>query len=252
MKKGFLLCALAAVSLLACNDAQYNAKIQGTWLCLETSKGKLATDDAFVVGFNKGIETHAGGYTLPDNGSRWLESDSLTYTIKKDVLAVSGTNVIGDRLDLSFTIKSLTDEELIYQEIYFRINGVDYADNETYVLTRVTDTYSAQILGSWEGRSITPDAGVDYTFKITFKDDGTFDFYNKDDDRWVLAQNNNGSYCLYGNFLADNYTSPADGRDVYDCWTIEIENDVMTCTRLEATEGVDEFQISVNELRRVE
>ena len=132
MKKLFLLCALALVSFCACNDTQYKSKIHGTWLCQETDRGKLPTNDAFVLNFTNGTETHAGGFVQADNSSRWLESDNLTYTIKDGVLKVSGTNVVGDSLDLSFTIKTLTQCQLIYQEIYFKVNGVDLADNETY------------------------------------------------------------------------------------------------------------------------
>jgi hypothetical protein len=245
MKKVVFISLIVVSVFVSCNNKpDYSEEIKGEWLCTEINNLIQPTNEAFVLNFlSNRTESIAQGCTLANNeGNMWCESPDFAYSVNEDEILISGINSLGEMLDISLKIESLTSDRLIYKENYVKINNIDVASDRTFLLRRCSEDYSSEVIGTWQGKKFfSEDSSTNFYFMINYKSDNSFDYYTKVGDFWELSDIT-GTYFLNGKLLTMNFldNSISENNHSYECWLIdEVTTNQITCWQYNRMSGSD-------------
>lgn len=249
--KRLLFAVMAVSSLLwGCqkdDGCDYSQILLGTWINSQVDAEPVLTDKVFTMQFrNDGVEVYSTGYELDANNKKWIENDKFTYKVKGKSIIIEGPGAVSGQFYMEFEIVSIDAENLIYRVPVFKIDNVAYPDTKLYSMRRVKENLEAKFVGTWYGRSTSPD-NVDSFHYWQYLPDGSFSYFYKDNlGHWVSKVDNNGGYFLYGDFLASNYSNDLQSGAVglaYECWNIDIVGTTMFWSGLRANNVTTSFRM---------
>jgi len=249
--RNLLFCSIFFVLILAgCSKDEgcdYSQLLIGTWINSQVDAKPVLTDKVFTMQFREdGVEVYSTGYELDASNKRWIENDKFTYKVDGKSIIIEGQGAVSGLFYMEFEIVSVDAENLIYRVPVFKIDNVVYPDSKLYSMKRVRVDLRAKCLGTWYGRSTSPD-NVDGFHYWSYFPDGSFSYFYKDDlGHWVSKVDNNGGYFLYGNFLASNYSNDLLSGAVglaYECWNVDIVGATMFWSGLRANNVTASFRM---------
>ena len=111
------------------------------------------------------------------------------------------------------------------------IDGKEVADTKNYTFKKVNIDYKDKIIGVWEGKDITPGTNHPELHRWEYLANGRFNYYYQDENKeWVLKEDNNSKYFLYGDLMVtmwtNDYNTDTNGT-FYENWWIQISGDTM-------------------------
>lgn len=216
-------------------------KILGKWMLAETDGKPVPTDSKQVITYESGSKLY---YSLSINAisdlNVWVNHCEGHYMIYgnnlSQVVELADANI---KFTQSPTIISITDKDM-----YLITNNETFVDGKSHRITkdlnerkvRVTHDYSADIIGTWEGRQTSEeDVHSDgQLHRWEYKADGTFVYYRQDDNgEWVDDVNSMAEYFVDGVLLCTRWKNVGDDTEYRESWEIaSIENDRMNWTAI--------------------
>jgi hypothetical protein len=252
MKTKIITGLLLLVFISSCKKDDNNvlfSKLLGTWVNTSVDQTEVMTDNSFVIMFlpNK-MEIYAKGFILNDSNKTWIENGNYSFSLEDSNIVINGNDLSGNVFQMVFDVRTLDDQNIVYNVSEFKINGVSYPDPKTYTNRKVTVDYVDEFLGTWYGKSTTAGTTDTTHHYWNYFADGSFDYYYRDNDgNWINKPDNEGKFFLYGDFLATNYTndllSGGTGK-AYECWNVNIEGLNMTWTGLRANGQTTSFGLT--------
>jgi len=244
---GFVLCVAILTGCSKDDECDYSELLVGTWINTQVDAQSVLTDNVFVMQLREdGVEVYSSGYQIDANNRRWIENDDFRYEVKGKSIIIQGPGAVSGQFYMEFEIVSLDAENLIYRIPVFKIDNVSYPDSKLYSMKRVREDHRAKFIGTWYGRSTSPD-NTDGFHYWRYLPDGNFSYYYKDNlDHWVTKQDNNGKYFLYGDFFASNYSNDLLSGSVglaYECWNIDLVGTTMFWNGLRANNVTTSFRM---------
>ena len=215
--------------------------IIGKWKVVSNSLGDILTDKQRINTFEKDGKVYITETRYRDGEFYWNIEKQADYKITKDVLSMS-YNYASTTPD-EFTVTKLTADEMGLKYVVPREQGK--LTNMT--LKRVTVDYSKDILGLWEGVSMTGyETYGDANHRIEFKADGTYDYYNKVDGQWVDVDDD-CRYAVDGDWLATCWRGDPSSDFFFECWDIDVCNaDELKLSALRQKEDGSRFKTTFN------
>ena len=216
-------------------------KIQGKWMMAEVNGKPVPTDSKQVLTYEQGSKFY---YTLSINAisdlNVWVNHSEGTYTINgNDLSQTVELPDNGIKFKHTPSIISITDKEM-----NLITNNETFVDGKSYRVTkdmkerkvRVTHDYSADIIGTWEGRrTSTEDAYSDGELhRWQYKADGTYVYYRQNEKgEWVADVNSMGEYFVDGVLLCARWKNIGSDKEYRESWEIaSIENNTMKWTAI--------------------
>ncbi|MFA6894742.1 MAG: hypothetical protein WCQ46_03175 [Bacteroidales bacterium] len=229
MTKKIFLCFFLLVMLTSCEKeiAQNQSQFIGKWVNKTVDSREIFTNDAFVMDFrDDGVQMYASGYTINDNDKAWMEGSGYSYYVNGNIIYIAGQSVLGSVFEIQLNIMELNEEEMIYTVGKMIIDDTSFEDSSVYVVKKVTsEDNNNKIIGLWQGHCISSGSADTEDHRWEYFVDGTYNYYIYDDGEWTTKQDNEGTYFVYGNLFASNWTndyvSGTTGRN-FECWDISI------------------------------
>lgn len=220
---------------------QIEEGIIGSWIVADLNDQPALTNEKSVFTFVSPVKAYIGASfnARPELGYPWLDllEADVDITGNKVTLTRSSNDdtIIVDELFISNNTDAENQGSLIVKSIE---NGEETIITEdTIRLVKVSEDYSEDILGTWEGRCTSEssafDDGQDHRWE--YKNDGTFVYYVKDGDNWVPSENESNEYFVAGNLLCTRWFD--GGTEYREWWEITIDGDTMSWAALR--EGED-------------
>ena len=244
MKKLFRLAAYGCAIIAAfasCSKSDdglsqkdVETKIIGKWKNTRLDGEEYVTNDRRVLTFLEGgkvLYSMAGTHAYLQNV--WYDKDEFSYSVDGTTVNVYGTAGATEAF-VTMTVNSISDNKLNSTFTNEMFPTLKY--NEEY--EKVTVDYAPAIIGLWEGVEFTGDETFgDANHRIKYKEDGTYEYYNKVGEEWVLKEDTFSKYNVDGDWLASQWQN-ADSEVVnFELWEIaEINNTTMKWTALRERE----------------
>lgn len=204
--------------------------IVGKWVTTQKNGTPVLTDEKTVMHFSNDSKLiYSKGIITDANNKRWVENDQLTYSVSDKTITIDGTELSGSALHLELTVISISQTELVYKT----------QEGSSYTCQHISESFSTAILGIWKGHETTNGLNPEHDTYWEYLSNGNYNYYYYDEEtaQYILKEDNNGQYFLYGNLLATNYTNDIlleeDGT-LYECWNIAVEGNQMDWSGLRA------------------
>lgn len=226
----------------------YETLLIGTWINSAIDGNVVKTDNAFVCDLRADKSgLYALGVDINDDNKLWIENDDFSYSIDGDEVTIEGTDVLNRSIKIEIEIKSISATEFTGTFDQFKVDGVNYSNSKIYTFKKLTTNYSAQFVGVWYGHCTSAGTTDTKYHYWEYFADGSYKYYYQDEnDNWVLKEDNNGAYFLYGNYFASNYSNDllSGGTGLaYECWNISIAGNQMTWTGLRDNGAVVTYEM---------
>lgn len=242
-----LVCgATAGLTACASNDdnpapqTDIAEKIIGKWLVAELDGQPTPTNQKYVLTFlssTKALFSQSAKET-----TAWNQHLACDVAIKDNIVSVSavanGMDFVG-----KYMIHSISDSKMDtdYAFSYSVGGNIVGSDEGSQNFLRITNDYSQDILGTWEGK-VTSAEGSEYDdgelHRWEYKADGTYVYYNKAGDEWVDNNEVFANYFVDGTLLCTRWKNAGEGEEEHrEWWEIEsIKDGVMKWTALRQRE----------------
>ena len=211
--------------------------IIGKWVTTEINGKAALTNQMFVYDFTSASK---GAVSFSSNANHvasgiWFDKKELDYFIADNDLTLSIELDEHSTLLQQFAIASISANKMecvLKQITYTDGTGLSGMTVTFCTFEKMEQDYSADIIGTWEGVSITetPKYGNVENQHWQFRSDDTYVFSMKNDQgEWVPTENEISNYFVAGNLLCTRFKNVGEGQEEKrDWWEIEsIENDVM-------------------------
>ena len=222
-------------------DLNVAEKIQGKWIATEVNGKPVLTDSKQVLTYESPtkVSYSLSIYAISDLNV-WV--DHCVGTLKLEGNTLSQSVELGDAnilLNHQMTIVSIDANDM--QVI---TNGETYVDGKLHRVTtdlkerkvRVTHDYSADIIGTWEGRlTSAEDVHSDGSLhRWEYRADGTYVYYRQDENgQWVDDVNTMAEYFVDGPLLCTRWKNVGSDIENRESWEIaSIQNGKMEWTAL--------------------
>ena len=222
-------------------------KLQGKWMMAEIDGKPVPTDSKQVLTYESGSKFY---YSLSISAASdlnvWVNHCEGSYTINgnklSQVVELPNANI---KFMHSPTIISITDNDM-----FLIAYNETYVDGKSYRITkdlkerkvRVTHDYSADVIGTWEGRQTSDEDTYSdgLLHRWEFKADGTFVYYRLDNNgEWVADVNSMAEYFVDGVLMCMRWKNVGNDIEYRESWEIaSIENGKMNWTAIrQKTDG---------------
>lgn len=200
-------------------------KLAGKWEVATVDEIPVLTNEKSVVTYEDGWKSFR---SLSDKRmtAGWLVNSTFKCSIYGNQITEISKDNGGD------SIKFVTQVgEISYTEINATIRrsyNHGSEDSHRYVLRKIKDDFSADIIGLWEGKSALPGFPDSSVHRWEYRPDGTFLYYDRDTvaDAWVLNKDRVSVYNVDGKWLAMRRET-ADSLEIRECWDLSVEDDKM-------------------------
>jgi len=222
-------------------DLNVAEKIQGKWIATEVNGKPVLTDSKQVLTYESPSKVlySLSIYAISDLNV-WV--DHCVGTLKLEGNTLSQSVELGDAnilLNHQMTIVSIDANEM-----QLITNGETFVDGKLHRVTtdlkerkvRVTHDYSADIIGTWEGRlTSAEDVHSDGSLhRWEYRADGTYVYYRQDENgQWVDDVNTMAEYFVDGPLLCTRWKNVGSDIENRESWEIaSIQNGKMEWTAL--------------------
>lgn len=222
-------------------DLNVAEKIQGKWIAAEVNGKPVLTDSKQVLTYESPtkVSYSLSIYAISDLNV-WV--DHCVGTLKLEGSTLSQSVELGDAnilLNHQMTIVSIDANEM-----QLITNGETFVDGKLHRVTtdlkerkvRVTHDYSADIIGTWEGRltSAEDEHSDGSLHRWEYRADGTYVYYRQDENgQWVDDVNTMAEYFVDGPLLCTRWKNVGSDIENRESWEIaSIQNGKMEWTAL--------------------
>jgi len=253
MKKAIvflLVCILcAAFAVAACAEvaqADIEKLIVGKWMVDEKDNLPATTNGKVVYTFESSQKAYvsASVYSPFDNFSAWRNRTETDVSIAGHTMTLTSYPDVRTTIEHEFVITGIDGHELsMIQKGTETVDGkVVFSPKESPVrLVKITDDFSRDIIGTWEGRCTSKgsifDDGQDHRWE--YRADGSFVYYIKDGGNWVPAGDKENEYFLDGILLCTRWVE--NNEENREWWEVSIDGDKMNWTALRKNEDGTPF-----------
>ena len=232
MKKLFLL-LVAAVLLAGCLKDDYKGSyvtlsenILGKWMVADKDGQPAPTNEKAVFDFVSTTKAYLSASLNAHPGeSAWVNQVEAAVDIQGDRLTITYQPVPGAVSVQEYTVTGITAHELTADAriTLTHDDGSVIVHNGSVRFVKVDADYSTRILGLWEGCMISDESEFDdgQEHRWEYKEDGTFDFYLKDNKGiWQKKEDEYGEYFVAGNLLCTRWKNAGAAEENYEWWEI--------------------------------
>ena len=238
-------------------DLNISENIIGKWIQIESDGEPIATDSKTVTTFlsdtKATISMSKSNYT--ETSSKYGAKSEFEVQIDGNKVTLTSQTSKMTTLINELNIFAINSDEIlcIYNRKAIR-NGevVNMTENQQRRYIKITSDYSADIIGTWEGRCTSEgsifDDGQEHRWQ--YNADGTYVYYVKDGDNWVPYEGNTlNEYFVDGTLLCTRWID--QGQENREWWEISIDGDKMNWTALRQKEDGTTFTATF-EMKKVE
>ena len=232
---------------------QVEENVIGSWIIAERDGQPALTNEKVVFTFLSPTEARlSASLNSHPEGSPWVDLVEADVDITGNMMIVTWSADEGTIIEDDISISNITDTEqqgdLIVKMIEDDVEMI--LMEEPICLVKISEDYSKDIIGTWEGHSTSGTSASDdgQEHRWEYKDDGTYVYYVKDGDNWIPGDDTLNEYFVAGNLLCTRWI---EGEKEYrEWWEITIEDDTMNWTALREDEDGDTFTAEF-EMKRV-
>jgi hypothetical protein len=240
-------------------DLNVAEKIIGRWIFAEKDGQPVPTNLKNVLNFISPTEAYASASLNihPEAGDEWYELAETDLVIKGNKITMTNANAENSKVVSEFTITSINDKEFTaIQKLTITVDGEikdSYIQHVRY--EKVENAFSDAILGMWEGHS-TGEEGSEFddgeNHRWEYRQDGTFNYFKKEDGHWHISDDAYAEYFVAGNLLCTRWKNAGEGQEEHrEWWEIEsIKDGVMKWKALRQREDGTTY-IATFEMKKV-
>ena len=217
-------------------DLNIAGQITGRWINAEMDGLPVQTNQKLVINFLSATKALVSASFNDDRegGDGWHNLVESDVVIDGNKVTMTNANDKYAKVVCEFTLTAINDKEFTgIQKMTVIANDVLQDALELPVrYVKVTDDFSAAILGMWEGHSTGAegsefDDGENHRWEYLL--DGTFRYYRKVNGMWQLSDDEYSKYFVAGNLLCTRWKNAGDRQEEHrEWWEIEsIKDGVM-------------------------
>ena len=218
-------------------DLNVAEKIIGKWVVTDKNSQPAPTDIKSIYTFVSATQAYISQSfnAHPEAGTPWFNQAKADVVISGNKVTVTSHSDEYTTAVEEYTITSIDEKKITAnRKITVTVDGnVTRSAEDFFCLTKVTADFSADIIGTWEGRCTSEgsvfDDGQEHRWQ--YNADGTYVYYVKDGDNWVPYEGNTlNEYFVDGNLLCTRWIDL--GQKNREWWEITIAGDKMNWTAL--------------------
>lgn len=247
-----IITLILSIGLSGCKktDEPDNAELlNGVWINTHYDEIENETDYKSVLEFTGNKVYSSAGVVFDSANQKWINRWAFDYVLSGNRVTITGTDIQENDIEIEFEINSINNAEIVGRFNFYKVNGEQLPDDYVYKYKKVQQNYSEIIVGTWYGRATyAGSADTDYHY-WNYLPNGTYEYYYREDpttQQWIKKNDNEGRYYLYDNLLATNWSndifSGNPGLD-YECWEIEISENMMKWTGYRANGLVATYEM---------
>lgn len=240
-----------AASLVSCSTGDpvpssqdFESKIIGKWKKVKENSGDVITDLRMICTYEPGGKSYYSFSSMNNKTGIWECQIEGSYTLDGNCLCDRSGKMdcIGSILSMEEGAMSIRVEKQIS-------NSPDHESSLNSVLefVKVTEDYSKDIIGLWEGFEVTGGETDEYaTHRIEYKRDGTYSYFSFVDGKWLKVEDEFNEYNVDGDWLASRWKQKGSDTVNYECWDIDyIRDGEMKMSALREKEDGSRFTTSI-------
>ena len=237
-------------------DLNIPENIIGKWIYADKNGEALPTNEKSVITFVSTNKAYKSASIVENSewNTRWLDKLESDVVISGNKVTLTNHASENQTAIEEYIISDINNNEFTAnKKISLWVDGIKKPGRE-YVIhfAKVTADYSADIVGTWEGRCISEgsvfDDGQEHRWQ--YNADGTYVYYVKDGNNWVpYATNTLNEYFVDGNLLCTRWID--NGVENREWWEITINGNKMNWTALRQKEDGTTFTATF-EMTKVE
>ena len=228
--KQLIGCAILVSALASCQKEEFKpsqkeieTNVVGKWKRVRLNNEECTTNLRQIATFNNDGTMYSTTTLTSTGKSLWEVKSPFEYTcydnkIRSICYFEDGTM----RSELNFKVEEINQEKLRVL-LYRNFTDGEYRDNNTLIeYKRVTDDFSEQIIGLWEGDELLGEetfGGVNH--RMEFKQDGSYVYYNFESGNWVPSADVDNVFVVDGDWLACKWRPQAGADFEYERWDID-------------------------------
>lgn len=221
------------------------SQLPGRWKGIYRNGKRLATNDR-------------GNYTFYPDGTgdytailldAWDRDTKFDYSLTRNNIDISYKDASitkGKRMKVT-SIDS--DSLCVISNVSFGGSSSPFPvdSNFTQTYKRVTEDYSLMIIGLWEGVSMTGEDAYDVTScRWKYNSDGTYFFYSKEGDKWVLSEEETSEYVVTGDWIICRWRKDARSDMNFERWDIDsCDSDTMVWSAIREREDGTQYTSTI-------
>ena len=230
-------------------DLNLAEKIIGKWMKVEQNGLPLPTDGKMVYTFVSPTKAYMSASidASAEVGTHWVSQLETEMSISGNKVSLTSYSEEGATMVVDYLITDINDKEFTANhKVTITLGGsVVYVVEDVLRFEKVTKNYAPAIIGMWECEGIKGgETYNDPNARLEFKDDGTYNFYRRNDaGEWKAVTTRE-----YQNYFVDGYLLNTRWKDIdkteqREWWEIdEISDDEMQWTALRKNDDGTTFE----------
>lgn len=233
-----LMAALMAATFSACDEYddpsvpsqdEIETKIIGKWKRTRLNGQEQSTNQRQIATFETDGKMFSTTTLTVTGKSQWEFRAPFDYVCDGNKVCSRVYFDNGElRSEVQYEVEEINDR-IMRVRMFRTYSDGHYQDVSTPVeYQRVTNDYTRDVIGLWEGVEMTGETYGGADARIEFRPDGTYTYFNHKDGEWVASDNVGNEYNVDGDWLATRWRPVPDADYVYERWDIdEIKDGIM-------------------------
>lgn len=228
----------AAMGLTSCSEDEVSggkptqqeiaSKIVGKWKLANKEGQEYLTNNKFVLTFD-GQQQCTSSFSRevqPFGGYFWINKYPNAYRVDGNTLSLSSDGKAGYKT-MDITLDAISNDAFTTSgQVVTQMDGTVVNEKSSHTYRRVNADYSRDILGVWEGVSMTGDETYGSAeARIAYYDDATYTYYRKLADVWYPSNDEACEYNVDGDWLATRWMPEGAETYNYEWWDIDAIKD---------------------------
>ena len=256
MKKAYLAIVMMMTGILfaGCDkgkevepDRGVAQKIIGKWISAETDSKVIPTNEKIVYDFVSANKAYVS-LSFTDNavdGTPWNDRAELDVDINGNDVTLIHSPEPGKIVTNDLHVNAITGTAMIAKrhKTIRKDGGLVKSEENMVRYEKLTEDYSSNVLGLWEGRMVSEESAYDdgQEHRWEFKEDGTFAFYLKNEKGiWEKKDDEFADYFVAGNLLCTRWKNVGENTvENREWWEISAmgQNDMVWTALREKADG---------------
>ena len=207
-------------------DLNVAEMIMGKWIKSDQNGQPLPTDGKMVYTFVSTTKAYMSASidASPEVGTHWIDQLEADVTISGNKVSLTRYSEEGATMVVDYIITAIDDKEFTANhKVTIMLGGAEvYVVEDILRFDKLTTNYAAAIVGLWECQEITGgETYNDPNGRLEFKNDGTYNFYRKDDaGQWQVVTTREFQDCFVdGTLLATRWKNQGEA-ELREWWEI--------------------------------
>ena len=230
-------------------DLNLAEKIIGKWMKVEQNGLPLPTDGKMVYTFVSPTKAYMSASidASAEVGTHWVSQLETEMSISGNKVSLTSYSEEGATMVVDYLITDINDKEFTANhKVTITLGGsVVYVVEDVLRFEKVTKNYAPAIIGMWECEEIKGgETYNDPNARLEFKDDGTYNFYRRNDaGEWKAVTTREYQDYFVDGYLLNTRWKDIDKTEQREWWEIdEISDDEMKWTALRKNDDGTTFE----------